>query len=150
MYSNHLHLMHSVSLSASSSRGLALSSQQLVTSLMPCGAPVPPHCRVVYQAEEASSQVWVQLSDGSCRWRQSAGEVEVQALRVPRGLASGQLVVELQLYSILGELTGLCTLQAAGLDRVTTCWVHVAVAHQLHPTAQCHSDSQWLHPVIGH
>jgi hypothetical protein len=48
--------------------------------------------------------VWVQLSDGSCRWRQSAGEVEVQALRVPAGLAAGQLRVELQLYSILGEL----------------------------------------------
>ncbi len=58
---------------------------------------------MVYQGDQAREEVWVQLSDGSCRWRQSAGEVLVQVLRVPAGLRASQLLVELQLYSLHGE-----------------------------------------------
>lgn len=39
--------------------------------------------RVYYSAVERPDEVWAGLSDGSCRWRQSASEVAIIALRVP-------------------------------------------------------------------
>jgi hypothetical protein len=58
---------------------------------------------VEYSPQQAGPRAWVQLSDGSCRWAQSAGELLVQALRVPSGLPAGQLLVELDLYSVHGQ-----------------------------------------------
>ena len=48
-------------------------------------------------------QAWAELADGSCRWRQSGGEVRVIALRVPRELPARQLAVAMEPYSIRGE-----------------------------------------------
>ena len=43
-----------------------------------------PFCmsRVFYDAAERPAERWTELADGSCRWRQTAAEVKVQALRV--------------------------------------------------------------------
>ncbi|KAL4437013.1 hypothetical protein ABPG75_004152 [Micractinium tetrahymenae] len=61
-----------------------------------------PFCmsRVYYDATEKPEEVWTELADGSCRWRQTGGEVKVLALRVPRDLPSRQLAVDIQPYSI--------------------------------------------------
>jgi hypothetical protein len=80
--------------------------------------------RVVYQPEQAGPSVWVQLSDGSCRWTQSAGEVLVQVLRVPPRLPARQLLVQLDLYSVHGgEPAGLPSARgaSAALQSCTTC-----------------------------
>lgn len=47
-------------------------------------------------------QVWAEMADGSCRWRQTGGEVKVLALRVPADLPSKQLRVDIQPYSVKG------------------------------------------------
>ena len=53
------------------------------------GAPVErlnkhPFCmaRVYYDAKEKPQEVWAEMSDGSCRWRQTGSEVKVIALKV--------------------------------------------------------------------
>ncbi len=47
--------------------------------------------------------MWTELADGSCRWRQTGGELKVLALKVPGDLPSRQLAVDIQPYSIKGE-----------------------------------------------
>ena len=49
-----------------------------------------PFCmsRVFYDASERPEELWAQLADGSCRWRQSGSEVKVVALRVGTGCYS--------------------------------------------------------------
>ncbi|GBF98648.1 hypothetical protein Rsub_11642 [Raphidocelis subcapitata] len=77
------------------------------------GAPVErpdkhPFCmsRVHYAAAAAaassapSDPVWFEPADGSCRWRQSASEVEVQCLRVPPGLPASALSVQIAPFSL--------------------------------------------------
>ena len=49
--------------------------------------------RVYYAAHERPEEVWAELLDGSCRWRQSASEVAVIALRVPSGMRKRDLEV---------------------------------------------------------
>ena len=44
--------------------------------------------------------VWFQPADGSCRWRQTASEVEVVALRVPPGLPAARLAVDIAPYAL--------------------------------------------------
>lgn len=56
--------------------------------------------RVYYKAYERPEEVWAGLRDGSCRWRQSASEVAVIALRVPAGLRKADLEVTIDLRSI--------------------------------------------------
>lgn len=43
-----------------------------------------PFCmsRVLYTSQEVGSEVWVEMSDGTCRWRQSSSEVKVMVLKV--------------------------------------------------------------------
>jgi hypothetical protein len=55
-------------------------------------APLLPRCL----------QVWAELADGSCRWRQTGGEVKVLALRVPKDLPTKQLAVAIEPYSLKG------------------------------------------------
>jgi hypothetical protein len=55
-------------------------------------APLLPRCL----------QVWAELADGSCRWRQTGGEVKVLALRVPKDLPTRQLAVAIEPYSLKG------------------------------------------------
>ena len=56
--------------------------------------------RVYYAARERPEEVWAEMMDGSCRWRQSASEVAVIALRVPPGLRQRDLDVTIDLHSI--------------------------------------------------
>jgi hypothetical protein len=56
--------------------------------------------RVFYDAKERPEQVWAELRDGSCRWRQSAGEVAIIALRVPPDARKHQLEVSIDLHHI--------------------------------------------------
>ena len=51
-------------------------------------------------------QVWAELADGSCRWRQTGGEVKVLALRVPTDLPTRRLAVDIQPYSLKGKRAG--------------------------------------------
>lgn len=62
--------------------------------------------RVYYDASEKPEEVWVELADGSCRWRQTAGEIRIIALKVPSDLPPRQLKVDispfyLKVYRIL-------------------------------------------------
>lgn len=43
-----------------------------------------PFCmsRVFYDGKERPEEVWAELADGSCRWRQTGSEVKVIALKV--------------------------------------------------------------------
>jgi hypothetical protein len=56
--------------------------------------------RVYYAACERPEEVWAELLDGSCRWRQSASEVTVIASRVPPGLRKADLEVRIDLHCI--------------------------------------------------
>jgi hypothetical protein len=69
--------------------------------------------RVYYDAGEKPEEVWAELADGSCRWRQTGSEVKVLVLRVPADLPAGRLKVDIKPYSIKGEL--LIVLYSCGL-----------------------------------
>ncbi|KAL4533791.1 hypothetical protein Ndes2437B_g03116 [Nannochloris sp. 'desiccata'] len=56
--------------------------------------------RVYYNASEKPEEVWVELADGSCRWRQTAGEIRIIALKVPSDLAPRQLKVDISPYHV--------------------------------------------------
>jgi hypothetical protein len=58
--------------------------------------------------------VWAELADGSCRWRQTGGEVKVLALKVPSDLPPRQLGVDIQPYSLKG-VRGLLAFMHSGL-----------------------------------
>lgn len=61
-----------------------------------------PFCmsRVYYDAAEKPEEVWVELADGSCRWRQTAGEIRILALKVPPDLSARNLHVEFAPYHV--------------------------------------------------
>ncbi|KAK9824173.1 hypothetical protein WJX72_008288 [[Myrmecia] bisecta] len=61
-----------------------------------------PFCmsRVYYQANEKPREVWAEMADGSCRWRQTGSEVKIIALRVPKDLPPKMLDVRLDIYAI--------------------------------------------------
>lgn len=56
--------------------------------------------RVFYEARERTEEVWAGMLDGSCRWRQSASEVGVIALRVPTDAPTCDLDVLIDLHRI--------------------------------------------------
>jgi tetratricopeptide (TPR) repeat protein len=56
--------------------------------------------RVYYDASEKPEEVWVELADGSCRWRQTAGEIRIIALKVPSDLPPRQLKVDISPYHL--------------------------------------------------
>jgi hypothetical protein len=56
--------------------------------------------RVFYAAHERPEEVWAELLDGSCRWRQSASEVAVIATRVPAEMRKRDLDVTIDLHRI--------------------------------------------------
>jgi len=60
-----------------------------------------------------STAVWYEHADGSCRWRQSASEVELMVLRVPPALPSIQLAVVIAPYAlrVTNRVTGCVYLQ---------------------------------------
>ena len=39
-------------------------------------------CRVYYSSSEKPEEVWAQLADGSCRWRQTGSEIKIICLKV--------------------------------------------------------------------
>lgn len=39
-------------------------------------------CRVYYSSQEKPEEVWAELADGSCRWRQTGSEIKVICLKV--------------------------------------------------------------------
>ena len=40
-------------------------------------------CRVYYSSSEKPEEVWAELADGSCRWRQTGSEIKIICLKVP-------------------------------------------------------------------
>lgn len=63
-----------------------------------------PFCmsRVYYDATEKPEEVWAELLDGCCRWRQTGSEVKVMVLAVPAAVGPGQLAVTIEPYFIKG------------------------------------------------
>eukprot|EP00887_Chlorella_sp_A99_P005264 scaffold1.g5264.t1 len=61
-----------------------------------------PFCmsRVYYDAVEKPEELWTELLDGSCRWRQTGSEIKVMVLKVPQDLSPRQLEVAIEPYSI--------------------------------------------------
>ena len=39
--------------------------------------------RVYYSSSEKPEEVWAELADGSCRWRQTGSEIKIICLKVP-------------------------------------------------------------------
>ena len=57
--------------------------------------------RVYYdRSEMESTETWIQLADGSCRWRQSGSEIKIIALRVPSDLAPKMIDVKFEPYEL--------------------------------------------------
>lgn len=56
--------------------------------------------RVFYDRNEVDYDVWYSPSDGRCRWRQSASEISVMVLGIPRGTAASELDVNISTTSI--------------------------------------------------
>lgn len=52
--------------------------------------------RVCYKGTEKPTETWVEPEDGSCRWRQTASEVEVRALRVPPDAQAREITVQIE------------------------------------------------------
>lgn len=61
-----------------------------------------PFCmsRVYYSAAECPGDTWVEVADGSCRWRQTGSEVRVLALKVPTDLPPRDLDVQIAPFSL--------------------------------------------------
>ncbi|KAK9835735.1 hypothetical protein WJX74_007021 [Apatococcus lobatus] len=61
-----------------------------------------PFCmsRVYYDATEKPEEVWTEIADGSCRWRQSGSEIKVICLKVPQELTGAQLEVRIEPYRV--------------------------------------------------
>ncbi|KAK9866397.1 hypothetical protein WJX84_007801 [Apatococcus fuscideae] len=61
-----------------------------------------PFCmsRVYYDATEKPEEVWTEVADGSCRWRQSGSEIKVICLKVPAELTGAQLHVQIEPYRV--------------------------------------------------
>lgn len=78
-------------------RPLLCQARRLTGPLLPPLPPLSP-----YHPSPPPPQVWAELGDGSCRWRQTGGEVKVLALRVPAELPTKQLAVDIQPYSLKG------------------------------------------------
>jgi hypothetical protein len=55
---------------------------------------------VYYDRKEKPEEVWTELADGSCRWRQTGSEIKVICLNVPEEVAPRELDVSLQPFSI--------------------------------------------------
>ncbi len=53
---------------------------------------------------ERGEEVWAQLADGSCRWRQTASEVTVVCLKVPPHTPAKHLQITMEPYFIKGAL----------------------------------------------
>ena len=56
--------------------------------------------RVYYDRTEIQKEVWVEIADGSCRWRQSGSEIKVIALKVPPNLSARHLIVQFEPYRL--------------------------------------------------
>lgn len=69
-----------------------------------------PFCmsRVYYDASEKPQEVWTELLDRSCRWRQTGSEILIQALTVPKDTRPRDLLVTFQPYSmkVASKVTG--------------------------------------------
>jgi len=48
------------------------------------------------------AQVWAEMADGSCRWRQTGSEVKVIALRVPADTPPADIAVDFDPYHLRG------------------------------------------------
>jgi len=71
------------------------------------GTPVPRKSKhafaltiVRYDSKCNEKEIWTQLSDGSCRWRQSSSEVKLIALKVPADVKAGDFDVQIRPYYI--------------------------------------------------
>lgn len=49
-------------------------------------------------------QVWTELADGSCRWRQTGSEIKIMVLKVPQEMLAKQLVVTIEPLYLKGGL----------------------------------------------
>lgn len=65
--------------------------------------------RIFYTSRDLpQKEVWAEMRDGSCRWRQSASEVKVAVLRVPATVPTKHLDVGLDMFHvhITSKVTG--------------------------------------------
>ena len=63
--------------------------------------------RVYYdRSEMESTETWVELADGSCRWRQSGSEIKIIALGVPSDVSPKMIDVKFDPYELRVTNTG--------------------------------------------
>ena len=61
-------------------------------------------CRKCLDVTDRGEEVWAEVGDGSCRWRQTASEVTLLCLGVPPHTPAKQLQVTLDPYFIKGTV----------------------------------------------
>lgn len=61
-----------------------------------------PFCmsRVYYDASDKPEEIWAELADGSCRWRQTGSEIRIIALHVPLELPPRDLHVVIEPFHV--------------------------------------------------
>ena len=74
-------VVHAACLAAEQSPLGAAPRQRCVPEWRSRHAPSQP-CRVYYDGKEKPEEVWAELADGSCRWRQTGSEIKVICLKV--------------------------------------------------------------------
>lgn len=86
--------------------------------------------RVFYDRAEIQQETWVELGDGSCRWRQSGSEIRVIVLGVPSCLPAKHLEVDIQPYSVSvkNKVDGITYLEGGlhrGVIPDSSFWTHL-------------------------
>ena len=72
-------------------------------------------------------EVWAQLADGTCRWRQTSSQLTIVCLKVQPGTPAKQLQVTLDPYFIKGLLPCLHSSTSAQNDSVCVLAKHTRI-----------------------
>jgi tetratricopeptide (TPR) repeat protein len=95
-------------------------------------APKHAFCmsRVHYDRSEIQSETWVEIGDGSCRWRQTGSEIKVIVLGVPNGVPAKDLHVNFEPYmvSVRNKISGTVYLEGKlhrGIIPDECFWTHL-------------------------
>eukprot|EP00958_Prasinococcus_capsulatus_P018088 scaffold2088_cov399-Prasinococcus_capsulatus_cf.AAC.56 len=117
--------------------------------------------RVYYAQSEQTENVWVETMDHVLRWRQSAGEVKVMALKVPKGVKARHLevTIEIRFIRVANRATGDVYLEGdlfRGIIPEESHWTHLGGLHEdgfmlylrkmnleLHKSYWEHANSWW-------
>ena len=87
-------------------------------------------CRVYYSSSEKPEEVWAELADGSCRWRQTGSEIKIICLKVSPNGSPDSCPMVATAATHLRHWTGIksCSVRSALLGPRLICSWYVWVA----------------------